>query len=70
MTNIVLTCYILQKFLHVVDNDESLLDKMDRELIEQHDNTRNTQQNKYANRLDCNIRDQIVNHMSADYENK
>jgi len=35
MTNIVLGCYILHNFLCGVNNDDKLIDEVDRELMEE-----------------------------------
>ena len=69
MTKNVLACCIVHNFLRGVDNDESLLEEVYNELLEQdvHPNTTHAREHDY--RLGCDIRDTITNEMWQDYVN-
>jgi len=68
MTKIVLACCILHNFLRGVDNDESSLEEVDRELMEEDEDDSINQVHEVDYRRDCNIRDEIANQMWRDYE--
>nr|KYP44363.1 Putative nuclease HARBI1 [Cajanus cajan] len=69
MTNIVLACCILHNFLRGVDNDESLLAEIDRELMEQPMDTMPTQAREDDHREWSTIRDAIAYEMWTNYIN-
>jgi len=69
MTDIVLACCILHNFLRVVDNDQSYLDEVDRELMEQEGEPAVSQLRDDDYRLGSEIRDRISNEMWRNYEN-
>ena len=69
MTDIVLTCCILHNFLRVVDNDQSYLDEVDRELMEQEGEPAVSQLRDDDYRLGSEIRDRISNEMWRNYQN-
>ena len=69
MTHIVLACCILHNFLRSVDHDASLLDKVDRELAEEHQDGGTTHQSEDDYRLGCNLRNEIAHRMWNDYDN-
>nr|KYP48369.1 Putative nuclease HARBI1 [Cajanus cajan] len=70
MTNIVLACCILHNFLRGVDNDESLLAEVDRELMEQPMDTMSTQAREDDHREGSTIRDAIAYEMWTNYTAK
>ncbi|KAL2317188.1 hypothetical protein Fmac_031064 [Flemingia macrophylla] len=61
MTNIILACCILHNFLRGVDNDDSLLAEVDRELMEEDVDTMSTQVREEDYREGSNLRDSIAN---------
>jgi len=69
MTKIVLACCILHKFLRRVDNDESLLEEVDNELLQEDVQPTTTHAREHDYRLRCHIRDTIANKMWQDYVN-
>nr|KYP66964.1 Putative nuclease HARBI1 [Cajanus cajan] len=69
MTNIVLACCILHNFLRGVDNDESLLAEVDRELMEQPMDTMPTQAPEDDHREGSTIWDAIAYEMWTNYTN-
>nr|KYP59498.1 Putative nuclease HARBI1 [Cajanus cajan] len=69
MTNIILACCILHNFLRGVDNDDSLLAEVDRELMEEDVDTMSTQVREEDYREGSNLRDSIANEMWRDYQN-
>jgi len=69
MTKIVLACCILHNFLRVVDNDESLLEEVDNELLQDNVQATTTHAREHDYRLGCHIRDTIANEMWQDYVN-
>lgn len=60
MTDIVLAFCILHNFLYGVDNDESLVDEVDWELMEHHNETTTAQVSEDEYRVDCSIRDVLA----------
>jgi len=61
MTDIVLSCCILHNFLRGSDNDEYLIDEVDRELMEHANETGNAQVDRDDDyRVGCNIRDDLA----------
>ncbi|KAL2341130.1 hypothetical protein Fmac_009070 [Flemingia macrophylla] len=69
MTNIILACCIIHNYLRGVDNDESLLAEVDRELMEEDVDTMSTQVREEDYREGSNLRDSIANEMWRDYQN-
>ena len=69
MTKIVLACCILHNFLRGIDNDESLLEEVDNELLEQDIQPSTTHAREHDYRIGCDIRDAIPNEMWQDYVN-
>ena len=69
MTHIMLACCILHNFLRSVNHDASLLDEVDRELAEEHQDGGSTHQCEDDYRLRCNLRDEIAHRMWNDYDN-
>ncbi|XP_068483377.1 uncharacterized protein [Phaseolus vulgaris] len=67
MTKIVLACCILHNFLRGIDNDESLLEELDNELLEQDVQSSTTHAREHDYRIGCDIRDVIANEMWQDY---
>jgi len=67
MTKIILACYILQNFLREVDNDQAILDEVDRELMEQDVEPSVSHSREDDYRLGSQIRDRISNEMWMDY---
>ena len=67
MTKIVLACCILHNFLRVVDNDESLIEEVHHELLQQDVQPTPTHAREHDYRLGCHIRDTIANEMWQDY---
>ena len=69
MIDIVLACCILHNFLRGVDNDDALIDEVDREIMENHVETNivHTREDDY--RLGCNFRDELAEQMWRDYNN-
>ena len=67
MTKIVLTCCILHNFLRRVDNDESLIEEVDHELLQEdvQPTLSHVRENDY--RPGSHIRDTIANEMWQDY---
>ncbi|KAL2322488.1 hypothetical protein Fmac_026867 [Flemingia macrophylla] len=65
MTNIILACCILHNFLRGVDNDDSLLAEVDRELMEEDVETMSTQVREEDYREGSNLRDSIATEMKA-----
>jgi len=63
ITNIVLTCYILHNFLCTVNNDESLIEEVDRELLQQDVQVLAFQAREDDYRLGSHVRDTIANEM-------
>ncbi|XP_068476540.1 protein ALP1-like [Phaseolus vulgaris] len=69
MTNIILACCILHNFLRGVDNDDSLIEEVDRELLQQDIQVSASQVRDDDHRLGSHIRDTIANEMWQDYVN-
>jgi len=69
MTKIVLACCILHNFLRRVDNDESLLEEIDNELLQEDVQPSTTHAREHDYGLGCHIRDTIANEMWQDYVN-
>ncbi|KAL2337663.1 hypothetical protein Fmac_012109 [Flemingia macrophylla] len=69
MTNIILACCILHNFLRGVDNDDSLLAEVDRELMEEDVDTMSTQVREEDYREGSNLRDSIATEMWRHYQN-
>jgi len=63
MTKIVLACCILHNFLHRVDNDESLIEEVDHELLQEDVQPTPSHSCKDNYRLGSHIRDTIANKM-------
>ncbi|XP_068466573.1 uncharacterized protein [Phaseolus vulgaris] len=63
MTDIVLACCILHNFLRGVDNDDSLLEEVDRELMQGDIDVSHSQTREDDYRLGSQIRDTIANEM-------
>jgi len=69
-TDIILACCILHNFLRAFDNDESLIDEVDRELEQHVDDVGYGQIDRDDDyTLRCNIRDDLANKMWLDYQN-
>jgi len=68
-TNIILACCILHNFLRGVVNDESLIEEVDCELLQQDIQVSASQVHDDDYRLGSHIRDTIVNKMWQDYVN-
>ena len=69
MTKIVLACCILHNFLRGIDNDESMLEEVDNELLEQDVQPSTTHAREHDYGIGCDIRDAIANEMWQDYVN-
>jgi len=69
MTDIVLTCCILHNFLRGVDNDESLLEEVDCDLMQGDIDVLHSQTREDGYRLESQIRDTTTNEMWTDYCN-
>ena len=69
MTDIILACCILHNFLRGVDNDESLLEEVDRDLMQGDIDVSHSQTREDYYRLRSQIRDTIANEMWTDYCN-
>ncbi|KAL2339778.1 hypothetical protein Fmac_007718 [Flemingia macrophylla] len=69
MTNIILACCIVHNFLRGIDNDDSLLAEVDRELMEEDVDTMSTQVREEDYREGSNLRDSIANEIWRDYQN-
>jgi len=69
MTDIGLACCILHNYLRGVDNDEALIDEVDRELMEEQMESNISQVREDDYRIGCNFRDDLVEQMWQDYEN-
>ena len=69
MTNIILACCILHNSLSGVDNDDSLIEEVDRELLQQDIQVSASQVRDDDHRLGSHIRDTIENKMWQDYVN-
>jgi len=69
MTDIVLACCILHNFLRLVDNDNSLLEEVDRELMQGDIDVSHSQTREDDYRLGSQIRDTIANEMWTGYCN-
>ncbi|XP_027924621.1 putative nuclease HARBI1 [Vigna unguiculata] len=69
MTDIVLACCILHNFLRGVDNDDALIDEVDREIMENHVETNSAQTREDDYRIRCNFRDELAEQMWRDYNN-
>jgi len=69
MTDIVLACCILHNFLRGVDNDDALIDEVDREIMENHVETNTAQTREDDYRIGCNFRDELAEQMWRDYNN-
>jgi len=69
MIDIVLACCILHNFLHGVDNDDSLLEEVDCELMQGDINVSHSQTREDDYRLESQIRDTIANEMWTGYCN-
>jgi len=69
MTDIVLACCILHNFLRGVDNDNSLLEEVYRELMQGNIDVSHSQTLEDDYRLRSQIRDTIVNEMWTSYCN-
>ena len=67
MTNIILACCILHNFLRGVDNDDSLIEEVDREMLQQDIIVSTSQVRDDDHRLGSHIRDTIANEMWQDY---
>jgi len=63
MTDIVLACCILHNFLDMVDNDDYLLEEVDRELMQGDIDASHSQTREDDYRLESQIRDTITNEM-------
>jgi len=62
-------CCILHNFLLNLDNDESLIDEVDRELIEEQVETNAAQFCEDDYKIGCDFRDDLTKQMWLDYEN-
>jgi len=69
MTDIVLACCILHNFLRGIDNDDALIDEVDREMMEDHVETNTAQTREDDYRIGCNFRDELAEQMWRDYNN-
>jgi len=69
MTDIVLACCILHNFFRGVDNDESLLKEVDRDLMQGDIDVSHSQTREDDYKLESQIRDTIANKMWIDYCN-
>jgi len=69
MTNIVLACCILHNFFRGVDNDESLIEEVVRELLQQDIQVSTSEARDDDHRLGSHIRDTIANEMWQNYTN-
>ena len=69
MTDIVLACCILHNFFHEVDNDESLLEEVDRDLMQWDIDVSHSQTREDDYMLRSQIRDTIENEMWTGYCN-
>ena len=69
MTKIILACCILHNFLCGVDNNQAILDEVDRELIEQDVEPSVSHSREDGYRLGSQIRDRISNEMWMNYQN-
>ncbi|KAK7364679.1 hypothetical protein VNO80_13420 [Phaseolus coccineus] len=67
MTKIVLACCILHNFLRGVDNDDSLLQEVDNELLQEDVQPSTTDAREQDYRLGSHIRDTIANEMWQHY---
>jgi len=66
---IILACCILHNFLRGMDNDQTILDEVDRELMEQDVELFVSHSREDDYRLGSQIRDRISNEMWMDYQN-
>ncbi|XP_068497479.1 uncharacterized protein [Phaseolus vulgaris] len=66
MTKIVLACCIVHNFLRGIENDESLLEEVDNELLEQDVQPSTTHAREHDYRIECDIRT-LANEMWQDY---
>jgi len=69
MTKIILACCILHNFLRRVDNDQAILDEVDRELMEQDVEPSMSHSREDDYRLGSQITNRISNKMWMDYQN-
>jgi len=69
MTKIVLGYCILQNFLPRVDNDESLIEEVDNDLLQEDVQATTTHAREHDYRLGCHIKDTIANKMWQDFVN-
>jgi len=69
MTNVILSCCILHNFLRVVDNDVSLIEEVDHELLQQDIQVSISQVRDGDHKLGLHIRDTIANEMWQNYVN-
>jgi len=69
MTKIILACCILLNFICGVDNDQAILDEVDRELILQDVEPSMFHSREDDYRLGSQLRDHISNEMWMDYQN-
>jgi len=67
MTSIILACCILHNFLRRMDNDDSLIQKVDRELLQQDIQVSTYQVRDDDHKLGSHIRNTIANKMWQDY---
>ena len=68
MTNIVCACCIIHNFLRVVDNDDSFIEEVDRDLLEQDLQVSAAQPCEDDYRIGSHIRDNIANEMWQHYK--
>jgi len=69
MTDIILACCILHNFLRRVDNDDSLLEEVDHELMQGDIDSSHSQTREDDYRFGLQIRDTITNEMWTGYCN-
>ena len=69
MTKIVLGYCILQNFLPRVDNDESLIEEVDNDLLQEDVQATTTHAREHDYRLGCHIKDTIANKIWQNYVN-
>jgi len=68
MAKFVLGCCILHNFFCGVDNDESLIEEVDHELLQEDVQPTSTYAREYDYRVGCHIKDTVANKMK-DYVN-
>ena len=69
MTYIILACCILHNFLHEIDNDDFLLEEVNRDLMQRDIDVSHSQTHEDGYRLGSQIRDTIANKMWTGYCN-